>query len=323
MKRQTKIWLIAGAVLVLLGCLTFLGVMLRNGWNFAALGTETYTDRTYEISGSFRDIALRCDTEDITFLPSEDGKCRVLFREPEKRETKAEVRDGALVIEVLEPENWTERVTLISTESPKITVYLPKGEYGALSVTEDTGDVTLPGDFSFGEITVNLSTGDMSCAASCTGPLHIKASTGDIRLENLSAGEMSLAVSTGHVEVRGADCAGDFTVTVDTGKAALTDVTCRSFTSGGNTGDLTLENLLAGESITLRRSTGDVRLERCDAARLLIETDTGDVTGSLRTEKVFIARSDTGAVDVPETVTGGTCKVTTDTGDIRLTVDGQ
>jgi hypothetical protein len=38
----------------------------------------------------------------------------------------------------------------------------------------------------------------------------------------------------------------------------------------------------------------------------------------LLSEKVFITKSDTGRIDVPETVTGGKCKITTDTGSIRI-----
>jgi hypothetical protein len=44
------------------------------------------------------------------------------------------------------------------------------------------------------------------------------------------------------------------------------------------------------------------------------------VKGSLLTDKIFVTQSDTGKVDVPETVSGGKCKVTTDTGDIRIEI---
>jgi DUF4097 and DUF4098 domain-containing protein YvlB len=64
-----------------------------------------------------------------------------------------------------------------------------------------------------------------------------------------------------------------------------------------------------------------VKFERCDASELYIELDTGDVTGSLLSDKVFIAQSDTGRVNVPKSVTGGRCEITTDTGDIKITVE--
>ena len=61
-------------------------------------------------------------------------------------------------------------------------------------------------------------------------------------------------------------------------------------------------------------------LDGCDAAEIFIETDTGDITGTLLTEKVFDAHSDTGRVAVPKTGSGGSCKLNTDTGDIKVTV---
>ena len=59
-------------------------------------------------------------------------------------------------------------------------------------------------------------------------------------------------------------------------------------------------------------------MKECDAAEIFVETDTGDVKGSLLSEKVFIPKSDTGDIKVPKTVTGGRCEITTDTGDIKI-----
>ena len=70
----------------------------------------------------------------------------------------------------------------------------------------------------------------------------------------------------------------------------------------------------------MERSTGDVRMEGCDAAEIFILTDTGDVAGSLLSDKVFVVETDTGDVDVPRSAAGGRCEITTDTGDIRITV---
>ena len=37
-------------------------------------------------------------------------------------------------------------------------------------------------------------------------------------------------------------------------------------------------------------------------------------------EKIFIAKASIGDVSVPETTAGGKCKITTDTGDIRISI---
>ena len=79
-------------------------------------------------------------------------------------------------------------------------------------------------------------------------------------------------------------------------------------------------NLLVDEKMNIERSTGDVKFDKCDASEIEVKTDTGNVKGTLRSDKIFITRSDTGKINVPETLTGGKCKITTDTGDIKISI---
>jgi len=81
-----------------------------------------------------------------------------------------------------------------------------------------------------------------------------------------------------------------------------------------------LKNVIAAERFSIDRSTGDVNFDGCDAAEIYVNTDTGDVEGSLLSEKVFIANTDTGKKKVPNTVSGGRCEIRTDTGDIEITI---
>jgi DUF4097 and DUF4098 domain-containing protein YvlB len=62
-------------------------------------------------------------------------------------------------------------------------------------------------------------------------------------------------------------------------------------------------------------------LDACDAAEIYIKTDTGNVEGRFLSDKVFIAKTDTGLINVPKTITGGRCEITTNTGDICVTLD--
>jgi DUF4097 and DUF4098 domain-containing protein YvlB len=100
----------------------------------------------------------------------------------------------------------------------------------------------------------------------------------------------------------------------------LTEIKCNKLSTSGSTGDTFLKNVIANEKLYAKRSTGDIRLEKCDAGEILIETDTGDVKGSLLTEKVFIVETDTGSINVPKTTNGGRCEITTDTGDIKINI---
>lgn len=320
MKRAAKAWMIVAAVLIGIGAILFVSVMAANHWDFSAIANVHYETRTVAVDDAFTGISVRSDTADVMLVPSSDGKCRVELYENEKVRHTVSVNDGVLTVGENDTRKWFERIAF-SFGSPKITVYLPETAYETLLIRERTGDVQIPADFIFDSIDITANTGDVSCFASCSGSIAIRTDTGDIRIENGSAESLTLSVTTGEAGVRSFTCEKGIDLTVTTGDAYLSDVTCESLTSTGDTGDITLRNVIVSERISIERDTGDVRFEKCDAGEIDIETDTGDVTGSLLSDKVFITKSDIGDVNVPETTSGGTCRITTDTGDIRITVE--
>ncbi len=319
MSRRVTGWLMAAGALVLIGCILFGGVMMVLKWDFSKLGTVKWETNRYEISEEFHDISIKTDTADILFAPSDDGRCRVVCYEEEKAKHAVLVQDGALTIHVASEKKWYDYIG-ITFKTPTITVYLPEAAYGGLSVTESTGDIAIPKDFAFESMDISTSTGDVKNSASVSAAMKIKASTGDIRVQDVSVDALDLSVSTGDVIAKGITCAGDVTVSVSTGKTRLTDVQCGKLISTGSTGDLTMTNVIATETFSIERTTGDVRFDGCDAADILVKTSTGDITGRFLSDKIFVVQTDTGRVDVPETLTGGRCKVVASTGDIILSV---
>lgn len=318
MKTATKILLSVAAALVVAGIVCLVGVLAANNWKLDKLGSETRTE-TIAIAEDFNDIAIEADTENISFVPSGDGSCRVVFELDEKQTATAKAVNGVLEISVRETRKWFE-FSLFSIGKRSITVYLPKAEYGSLNIKVDTGDIRLPEDFGFASVGINTDTGDIDCLASVKGRLSVETDTGYIKLNGIEAEGIGLEVSTGLVELTGVKCSGELAIEVSTGRTVMTDVTCGSLRSEGSTGDMIMQNVIVGGSMRIERSTGDIKMTACDAAEIEIETDTGSVTGTLLTEKVFIASSDTGRVSVPETVTGGRCRITTDTGSIKIEI---
>ena len=319
MRTRTKVWLIIASSLVLIGCIIFGGVMTMLKWDFTKLSTGKYETNDYEIAEKLNNISIVTDTADILFVPSENSKASVVCHELKNAKHLVKVQNGKLVIEIVDTRKWYEHIG-INFGTPKITVYIPQGEYGALFVKSSTGNVEIPKDFKFESIDISESTGNVTNYASALEKIIIKTSTGNIRVENVSAGTLDLSVSTGGITVSNVTCEGDVTVGVSTGKTHLTDIVCKSVLSNGSTGDITLNNVIAAEKISIKRSTGDVKLDRSDAAELFVETDTGDVTGTLLSDKVFVVETDTGSVDVPKTITGGKCEIITSTGDINISV---
>jgi len=226
MAKKTKAWLLAAVVLVLGGCMLFAGVMTGLGWDFTKLSTVSYETNTHEIQEAFDSISIHTGTADVVFAPSEKGTCTVVCREGEAMRHSVSVEDGILTIaweDKRSASHWIGSIGL-HFESPEITVFLPEAEYAALTIREDTGDISIPGDFSFREAALSASTGDLAFGASVSGRVQIQTSSGDIRVEKISAGTLELSTSTGDVSVLDVTCEGDISVGVSTGRSYLSEV---------------------------------------------------------------------------------------------------
>ena len=278
---KKHLWLIIAISLILIGGIVFCGVMMALNWDFSKLSTEKYATNEYTFSEEIQNISIITNTADITVIPCESETSRIVCYEQQNLLHTVTVAEGTLSIRLNDSRKWYDYIGIGFSVS-KITLYIPQKEYGDLSV---------------------------------------KASTGDIYMECLHAEGMDLAVTTGDITVSNTTCLKDVKIQVSTGKTNLSDLWCQNLFTDGDTGDIILKNVIAAEKFDIERSTGDVKFQNCDATEISVETDTGDVSGSLLTDKVFIAKTDTGRVSVPKSSSGGRCELETDTGDIRITVN--
>lgn len=319
MKKATKVWLIVAAALMVAGVTLCAVCFVGIGFDVWRFETVKYETNEYTVTESFENLIILTETANINLIPSEDGICRVVCFEQKNEKHEVSVQDKNLTITYRDTRKWYEHIG-IGFRSSSVTVYLPQEEYNALTVQRSTGNAVIAKEFDFATAKVQGSTGNVSFYASVAGALEIKQSTGDILVEGSRLGSMKLTTTTGNIEVKSVVCASDAELSVSTGDAELIDVQCGALVSKGSTGELEMERVLATGKMSLARSTGNVELHACDASELWIHTDTGNVSGSLLTEKDFHASSDTGRIRVPETRTGGLCTITTDTGNITMTL---
>ena len=347
-----KKWLVTAGVLMLMGCLIFTMSGCASGWSFGG----KHVEKSVEVTDAFSDIDITSDTADITFSSSDDGSCKVVSYDNKKISYSVSVENGVLKIKTEDRRNGLGKFFNFGKSS--LTLYLPESEYGSLSITDDTGDVSIS-DYKFGDVELKLDTGDVNMQNITCGNLKIEIDTGDILVSGITcdsfvtsgdtgdvnatslvaSDSVSIETDTGDVELNNVTCGGklaletdtgrikasdatclDMTVGVSTGKANITNVSCSSFTSAGDTGDITMTNLVAIDKIDVKRKTGDVKFNGCDSAEIYVTTDTGDVSGTLLSEKVFVINTDVGKVQVPESYSGGKCKITTDTGDVKISI---
>lgn len=314
-----KKWLIAAALLVIFGSAILTFAAYSVGWDLSKLGTGNYETNTHQVNEEFGKISIKTDTADIFLAASDDEKCTVVCYEKEKLKHSVTVDDGTLTVNVIDTRKWYDYID-IGFASPKVTVFLPKSEYSSLFIDETTGDVEISGDLGFESVEISLSTGDVECYARATGAVKIATSTGNVSVENTSVGSLAVSLSTGDVHISHLECGGDVSLELSTGQVYLDEISCKNLVSDASTGDVSLDSVIAAEKITIERSTGDVSFRGADAAELFVKTTTGDVEGYLLSEKVFIVRTDTGDIDVPRTQSGGRCEISTETGDVEITI---
>ncbi|MBR2010877.1 MAG: DUF4097 family beta strand repeat protein [Clostridia bacterium] len=320
MRKKTILWLSVGTALVLLGCAVFFGALAAAGFDFSRFSTVKYEKTTHEIAESYSNISVLADTADVLFVQTEGEITKIECYEQENVKHKASVKDGTLVVEVSDTRAWYEHIGIGFGNQLKITVFLPKGAYGSLTVRADTSDVKIAKEILLESLDVSLSTGDVICQASPTASLKIKTTTGDVCVSGVATGTLEISTSTGEIEALGVTCTGDASIGVDTGEVELEQFSCKSLSTSGDTGDISLKGVIVSEQLSIIRSTGDVELNACDAAEIVIQTSTGDVEGRLLTDKTFVVKTNTGGTKIPQGTVGGKCEITTDTGDIQITI---
>ena len=317
MKKATMIWLIVAAALIVAGASVFVTAMSLIRWDFNMLSTVKYVTNEHIVDKEFTDIYIYTDVSKITFLPSSEDEVRVVSKEAENMQHTVAVNDGTLEIKLSDTRKWYDHITLFQLEIPVITVYIPAGKYGSLKILTSTGDISVQNQFEFASADIKGSTADVTYCAKTEGDIIIHCSTGDIKLKDISASNIDLKASTGKIELANVNT-GDINIEVTTGKTVVTGVKCNNLTSTGDTGKIHLTDVVANGKFSIKRDTGDVTIEACDAAEVYIKTSTGDVKGTFLTNKVISAETSTGRLDYPKLTEGGKCEIKTSTGDIKI-----
>ena len=321
MNRRLRKLIPAALILLVVGALIMVAAMFSMKFDFRRLGTRRTVTNTYTPAGDFEDILIGIDTAELTFLPSEDGKLKVICVEEEGMQHVVAVSDGTLSIQAVDTQRWHEKIG-VGGEKTSVTVYLPKKEYDDLTLKTSTGDVTVPAAFRFRSVLMTGSTADIDFRAFTEGSVSIRTSTGDISLDGLKADSLDLTASTGHIRVSASVIAGSVKVQTSTGEVGFTDLNCADARVKTTTGEVDLTRVLASASLRIETDTGDVSFDRSDAPEIRVETDTGDVTGTLLTPKNFEADTDTGRVKLPRSEPGGRCELKSDTGDFEIEIVG-
>ncbi len=319
MKTSVKTALIIAAITLILGIvLAGVGISMT-GYDFINLVTENYAPVTYGISEDFSNIQIDTDTHDLNFVLAENGMCKVVCDETDKITNSVTVQDGTLIIKTVNNKNWYDYIGLF-TKNHTITVYLPKGEYEAITIKTDTGDTEISNAFSFTTAKIETDTGDTSWYANVSGNFSFVGHTCDIEAGNMSLLSLNIKTTTGKIHISNLTSTEGITLTADTGDVSVTDCKANErLDVKTSTGDVLLKNTVAGK-LNIKTNTGSVTFNNADAENMHVKTSTGDVKGTIATEKIFLATTDTGKIALPHSTSGGICEIITSTGDIKIDI---
>ena len=288
-----KVFIILGVLLLAAGIILFIGGMSAVGWDFSALNTVRYENRTYEEqSGSV--TALQVDYTDaaIAVEYSETAeKISVSYpvRQNEHGEDTAEIKiteeNGTLP--VADHVEWEKNLFQCSLgNSPVVRITLPAGREYSLTLGTGNGSIRLQANGA--ELSsLALHTENGSIRAQAETPLHIggnatfQTENGSVTVSNIEAeGDLALHTSNGSVSAENVS-AKNITVTTEHGDVTLTDAAAdTALKAQTSTGRISLCGEIAANSLTAKTETGAILLRdgTIDANAIDLSTETGSIT---------------------------------------------
>lgn len=324
MKKRTKIAIVIALICIVLGAVLAFFAMASVHFNFSQLNTVKYETKTHEIHDSFSNIRINAAEYDIHLLPSQSSTCKVIYPEGDYISYDISVENGTLTITPTDQREWYKNIGIYwgSEIETVITVYLPEQEYADLYLKSLSGDISVPDDFAFSQAEVYSTSGEILYSAITGHDLTTQTTSGDLSLRNLTAGDINITSTSGEVELSNvkasaitAHCtSGDVSIqSTETKYGLLVETT---------SGEIELSDVIASTKIEIDTTSGEIELERCDAQGLFLKSNSGDISGTLLSEKRFVTDTTSGDVNVPNTapLIAGTCEVTTTSGDIRFKI---
>ena len=318
MKKGFIALIVVGAVLLTAGATVFGLAIAKKAFD----GTGNLVTKNHEFDDSISKINIDIDTADLTFVSTSESKTKVTCLEKEKIHHDVKVNGGTLSITTVDETRWYER-WFNFVDKMKITVYLPEDTYQELKIKDSTGDIVSKDAFTFTDVSVNASTGNINFSNLTSSGINIDVSTGNINLKDVNMdGKLYAKASTGSINLENVVTTGNIEVKTSTGSQKYHGVRCADCSLKASTGGLILEDLIASGDLKIETSTGDVTFKGSDANTINVKTDTGDVKGTILTPKSFYFETDTGKTNEKDLreYTGPRCDIKTDTGDIYITV---
>lgn len=324
--KNTKKAILAAVTLVAAGLVIAFGSLAAMDFDFKKTSTLHFVTNTYPVDETFTNISIEAIMCDIRLLPSEDDSCKVICNDSEEQ-GKAMfhvvlVENNTLTIVTIDHRTWYNRIVGIYWGDLTITVYLPQTAYESLSVVNVSGKTTIPKDFSFTDAKIRSTSGDIDFLAPVEKDLSLKTVSGNLRAEGTNPKSLDVQSTSGDIDYADSIVSGDMNLDTVSGKIRCSNVSASGDINMETTsGKVTLSGVTAAKAMQIETVSGNIKLESCDADSLRLKSTSGDVSGTLLTEKKFLIDTTNGRVNVPASASDSKCKIKTTSGDILFEIE--
>ncbi len=271
-------------ILIVCICMAFAGIVcFCIGFSLGgSFQREELAANTHNITEEFQNVSIVASSTDVTIALSENGSCYAVCQENSKIKYSLTVNNGTLYIEEEDMRKWYDYV-MIGTNVGDMTLYLPAGEYGALSCDMASGYIECAAkELVFASADFSSHSGRIKLACNVTEEISARTASGKIELSNCTPASLLLSSSSGNIR---------------------------------------LNNVIVSGKIEIKNASGNIRLDSCDAAELKLKTSSGKVRATLLSDKLFETHSSSGKITCPpSSADGGKCSISTASGSIKIEV---
>ncbi len=321
MKSSTLKTLCISGILVAAGLIIMVLALVFSGGIDKLLNAPEYKETAYDITENFDGIYIDTTSENIIILPSDEDQVKVITHETDKIKFAVEITNNTLNIIKNDTRSFFEKIEF-NTNSNDITVYLPKKQYDTLEILCISGDVHIA-EFSFSSLNIKQLSGDTELSAlTVSGNITLSNTSGDIHISSCSANAINSKNVSGETQIYEFDCNQDMMLTSTSGDIILNNCSADGNISIKNTsGDISLTESAGKCNADMNVISGDIALNKFDASSLEMKTTSGDIKGSILSDKIFSASSNSGDIKIPPSVKdSGTCKCSSISGDIIIEI---
>ena len=336
MKKSKKVWMITAASCMVVGGILAVSAIAASmgevpqtsaeedaptwgGIDFSQFSTVSYEMKTYSITDRFSNLEINTGWQNVSFLPAEDGKCRVECAENEDLTYTVKVEGDTLRVIQNDNSQWYDKVGVFSPENAQVTIYLPQGEYGQLSVVTSSGNIAVPSGLTFSSAIVKATSGEVGVKSEITENLEAESSSGNIVVEGFKGKTFSAAAISGNITASGIEAQEQVSRQATSGEVGLSSCWAKEISLSCTSGDVALNDTRAQEKMEVQTTSGNVALSACDAEDIRIQTSSGDVGGSLLSEKRFAVQTSSGDVVVPDSPQASQiCQIITTSGNVAF-----